>query len=225
MSYNMRALIGRLNPAARGVLEGATGLCVSRSHFSVELHHYLAKLVEIDNTDATRIFRHYGVDTSKLSREITVALDKLKRGNTGGPAISEVIMEMLKEAWSFGSLDCGEREIRTGHTLMALATHPDLSQRVRSFSKEFSKVDADLLRKNFADIVRMSPEEEFATTGGAESAAPGDAPKTGGKTQNLDQFTINLTERARKGSIDPVLGRDFEIRQVIDILTRRRQNN
>jgi type VI secretion system protein VasG len=227
MSYNMRALIGRLNPTARGVLEGATGLCVSRTHFSVELHHYLAKLVETDNTDATRIFKHYGVDTSKLSREITAALDKLRRGNTGGPAISEVVMEMLKEGWSFGSLDCGEREIRTGHTLMALAGHEDLNQRVRAFSKEFAKIDPDLLRKNFADIVRMSPEEEYAAAAAetGEPGAPGGAPKTGGKTQNLDQFTINLTERARQGRIDPVLGRDFEIRQVVDILTRRRQNN
>jgi type VI secretion system protein VasG len=227
MSYNMRALIGRLNPTARGVLEGATGLCVSRTHFSVELHHYLAKLIETDNTDATRIFRHYGVDTSKFSREITVALDKIKRGNTGGPAMSEVIMAMLKEAWSFGSLDCGEREIRTGHTIMALASHEDLSQRVRTFSKEFAKIDADLLRKDFADIVRMSPEEEFAAASAdaGEPGAPGATQKTGGKTQNLDQFTVNLTERARQGKIDTVLGRDFEIRQVIDILTRRRQNN
>jgi type VI secretion system protein VasG len=123
MSYNMRALIGKLNPTARGVLEGATGLCVSRTHFSVELHHYLAKLIETDNTDATRIFRHYGVDTSKFLREITVSLDKLKRGNTGGPALSETIMEMLKEAWSFGSLDYGAQEIRTGFTLMALASN------------------------------------------------------------------------------------------------------
>jgi type VI secretion system protein VasG len=228
MSYNMRALIGKLNPTARGVLEGATGLCVSRTHFSIELHHYLAKLLEADNTDATRIFRHYGVDTSKFSREITVALDKVKRGNTAGPAISETIMEMLKEAWSFGSLDYGANEIRTGFTLLALATNEDLSQRVRSFSKEFAKVDPELLRKNFADIVHKSPEENLAAVDAAESAggAGGAARATaGGKTQNLDQFTVNLTERARQGKLDPVLGRDFEIRQVVDILTRRRQNN
>ena len=107
-------------------MEGATGLCVSRTHYSVEFHHYLAKLVEADNTDATRIFRHYGVDTSKLTRELQVALDKMKRGNTGGPALSETIMELLKEAWSIGSLDYGAREIRTGFTVLALAQHEDL---------------------------------------------------------------------------------------------------
>lgn len=227
MSYNMRALIGRLNPAVRGVLEGATGLCVSRTHYSVEIHHYLAKLVESDNTDATRIFRHYGVDTSKLLREITAALDKMKRGNTGGPAISETVMLMLKEAWSFCSLDLGAREIRSGATILALLSNEDLSQRVRTFSKEIVKIDADLLRKDFGAIVHLSPEEEYVSSGDAETAAagPGDAPRPGGKTPNLDQYTINLTEKAKQGKLDPVLGRDFEIRQVVDILTRRRQNN
>ena len=228
MSYNMRALIGKLNPTARNVMEGATGLCVSRTHYSVEFHHYLAKLVEVDNTDATRIFRHYGVDTSKFAREIQVALDKMKRGNTGGPALSETIMELLKEAWSIGSLDYGAREIRTGFTVMALAQHEDLAQRVKSISKEFAKIDPDLLKKNFSDIVHSSPEEVEAATDEFESTgAQGGtgAAKPGGKTPNLDQFTVNLTERAKQGKIDTVLGRDFEIRQIIDILTRRRQNN
>jgi type VI secretion system protein VasG len=228
MSYNMRALIGRLNPTARAVMEGATGLCVSRTHYSVEFHHYLAKLVETDNTDATRIFRHYGVDTSKFAREIQVALDKMKRGNTGGPALSETLMEMLKEAWSVGSLDFGAREIRTGFTVLALVQHEDLSQRVRGISQEFAKIDADLLKKNFLDIVHASPEQVEAATenaGAATSGAGQGGPKTGGKTPNLDQFTVNLTEKAKQGKVDKVLGRDFEVRQIIDILTRRRQNN
>ena len=228
MSYNMRALIGRLNPTARSVMEGATGLCVSRTHYSVEFHHYLAKLVETDNTDATRIFRHYGVDTSKFAREIQVALDKMKRGNTGGPALSETIMELLKEAWSLGSLDYGAREIRTGFTVLALAQHEDLAQRVKSISKEFAKIDPDLLKKNFADIVHSSPEEVEAASQDFDSAAQGAGGgigKPGGKTPNLDQFTINLTQKAKEGKIDTVLGRDFEIRQIVDILTRRRQNN
>lgn len=228
MSYNMRALIGRLNPTARNLMEGATGLCVSRTNYSIEFHHYLAKVIEADNTDASRIFRHYGVDTTKFAREVQVALDKMKRGNTGGPALSETVMEMLKEAWSIGSLDYGAREIRTGFTVMALAQHEDLSQRVRSISKEFAKIDPALLRKNFSDIVHSSPEETLASTEDAEDhgqAAGGVGPKPGGKTPNLDQFTVNLTERARSGQLDRVLGRDFEIRQIIDILTRRRQNN
>src|SRR5918993_3715511 len=228
MSYNMRALIGRLNPTARGAMEGATGLCVSRTHYSVEFHNYLAKLVESDNTDGSRIFRHYGVDTSKFAREIQVALDKMKRGNTGGPALSETIMELLKEAWSIGSLDHGAREIRTGFTVLALAQHEDLAQRVKGISKEFAKIDPDLLKKNFEDIVHSSPEEVEAATQDFEragQAAGGGTGKPGGKTPNLDQFTVNLTQKAKEGKIDTVLGRDFEIRQIVDILTRRRQNN
>ncbi|HYZ84161.1 MAG TPA: type VI secretion system ATPase TssH [Bryobacteraceae bacterium] len=226
MSYNMRALVGRLNPTVRSVLEGATGVCVSRTHFSVEIHHYLAKLIEADNTDATRIFRHYGVDASKLNREIGVALDKIKRGNTGGPALSETLMLMLKEAWSFASLDLNAREIRTGATLVALLSNEDLSQRIRSFSKELVKIDVDLLRKDFAAIVHASPEEQMASSEESE-AGVSDVPRPAGsgKQDNLNQFTVNLTERAKQGKLDPVLGRDFEIRQVIDILTRRRQNN
>ena len=224
MSYNMRALIGKLNPTTRQVLEGATGLCVSRTHFSVEVHHYLAKLLESGNTDASRIFRHYGVDTSKLGRELQVALDKIKRGNTGGPAMSETVMEMLQDAWTVGTLDYGAQSIRTGLTVLALTRDEELSQRVRGFSREWSKIDADLLRKDFLAIVAGSEEEEIASAEG-DSGEPGSAPKVGGKQQNLDQFTVNLTQRARDGKIDPVLGRDFEIRQVIDILTRRRQNN
>src|SRR4029079_19665921 len=177
MSYNMRALIGRLNPTARGVMEGATGLCVSRTHYSVEFHHYLAKLVESDNTDATRIFRHYGVDTSKLTRELQIAPDKMKRGNTGGPPLSETIMDLLKEAWSIGSLDYGAREIRTGFTVLALAQHEDLAPRVKGISKEFAKIDANLLKKDFADICHASPEEveaatQDAATGGDGTATP-----------------------------------------------------
>jgi type VI secretion system protein VasG len=223
----MRALVGKLNPTARSVLEAAVGLCVSRTHYNVDIQHYLEKLIESDNSDASRIFRHYGVDTSRLTREITASLDKIKRGNTGGPAISETVLQMLKEAWAYGSLDFGAREIRTGYTLVALITNDDLSQRVRSFSKELAKIEPDLLKKDFADIVHSSPEESLASTEEVAEAAAGEpgAPRKGGKTQNLDQFTINLTERARKGHVDPVLGRDFEIRQIIDILTRRRQNN
>ena len=228
MSYNMRALIGKLNPTARSVMEGATGLCVSRTHYSVEFQHYLAKLLETDNTDATRIFRHYGIDTSKFAAELQVALDKMKRGNTGGPRSSETIMELLKEAWSIGSLDYGAREIRTGFTVLALAQHEDLSQRVEIDQQGVREDRCRAAEEEFADIVHSSPEEVEAASddfeaGRAQAGAGG--PKPGGKTPNLDQFTVNLTERAKQGKIDPVLGRDFEIRQIIDILTRRRQNN
>jgi type VI secretion system protein VasG len=225
MAYNMRALIGKMNPSARTVLSEATNLANASTHSTIDLQHYLARLVEADNTDATRILRHYGVDTSKFAREITVAMDKLKRGSSS-VAMSEAILKMLRESWAIGSIEYGSREIRTGLTLLALASDEDLSQRVRGFSKEFAKIDPELLRKDFAEILHGSPEEESAAAGaGEQAAAGGGAARPGGKTTNLDQFTVNLTGRAREGKLDPVLGRDFEVRQVVDILTRRRQNN
>ena len=186
-------------------------------------------LSTVDNTDATRIFRHYGVDTSKLTRELQVALDKMKRGNTGGPALSETIMELLKEAWSIGSLDYGAREIRTGFTILALAQHEDLSQRVKSISKEFAKIDADLLKKNFADIVhslagRSRGRDHRSSTPLAKPAEPVDRSRAARHRTSTSSPSISR-ERAKQGKIDAVLGRDFEIRQIVDILTRRRQNN
>jgi type VI secretion system protein VasG len=224
MNYNMRALIGKLNPAARNVLAEATNLCNASTHSSVEVQHYLARLLEADNTDATRIFRHYGVDTSRLGKEISIALDKMKRGSSS-VAMSETVVRTLHEAWATSSIEYGSRTIRTGAIVLALAQNEDLNQRIRQFSKEFNKVDPDLLRKDFLTIVGGSPEEEHERSTAASESAAGSAVRPGSKTPNLDQFTVNLTERAKEGRLDPVLGRDFEIRQVIDILTRRRQNN
>ncbi len=135
---------------------------------------------------------------------------------------------MLLEAWTIGSIDYGAGQVRTGFTILALATNDELVRLMRDVSREFQKIQADALRKDFASIVGNSSEEEEAAVAAATAAAPGApsaGPRPGGKSPNLDQFTINLTEKAKTGKIDPVLGRDFEIRQVVDILMRRRQNN
>jgi type VI secretion system protein VasG len=151
-------------------------------------------------------------------------LDKLKTGNARTPALSPSLMKMLTEAWTIGSLDFGATQIRTGFIVLALATNDELVRLMREISKEFQKVQGEALRKDFAALVSGSQED--AMTAGTEETIPGTAPRTGsGKTPNLDQYTVNLTENARLGKIDPVLGRDFEIRQVVDILMRRRQNN
>lgn len=224
MSYNMKAIIGKLNPAARTVLAEATNLANASTHSTIDLQHYLARLVEADNTDANRIFRYFGIDTARLSGEISSALDKMKRG-ASSLAMSPAIIQAVREAWTIGSIDFGSRTVRTGTILLAITTDEDLAQRVRGFSRELAKIDSDVLRKNFADIVGGSPEDEQEYAAASAEASSGAAAKPGSKTPNLDQFTINLTGKAKEGKLDPVLGRDFEIRQVIDILTRRRQNN
>jgi type VI secretion system protein VasG len=222
---NLKSLIGKLNDSTRGALEAAAGLCLARTHYDIEVEHYLTKLLDSTDNDATAIFKHFEVDTSRLSGELARALDKLKTGNARTPALSPTLMKMLIEAWTVGSIDYNAAQVRTGFTILALATNDELVRLMREVSREFQKIQAASLRKDFAAIVGSSAEEAQAAVAAAVPGAPSAGPRPGGKSPNLDQFTINLTEKAKTGKIDPVLGRDFEIRQVVDILMRRRQNN
>ena len=228
MKVNLKALIGRLNDPCRSALEGAAGLCLSRTNYDVEIEHLLLKLMEAADSDLARILRQYEIDPSRLSKDITRALDRLKTGNSRTPALSPRIPQLVEDAWLLSSVDFGASKIRSGHLVLALLANEDLSRLAREVSKEFANVSVESLRKNLADITAGTAEDKAAVALGAPSAGPGvagESAATPGKTQALDQYTVDLTAKARKGAIDPVLGRDFEIRQVIDILTRRRQNN
>ncbi len=222
---NLKSLIGKLNDSTRGALEAAAGLCLARTHYDIEVEHYLTKLLDSTDNDAAAIFKHFEVDTSRFSGELARALDKLKTGNARTPALSPTLMKMLIEAWTVGSIDYSAGQVRTGFTILALATNDELVRLMREVSREFQKIQAATLRKDFAAIVGGSVEEAQAAQAAATPGTPSAGPRPGGKSPNLDQFTINLTEKAKTGKIDPVLGRDFEIRQVVDILMRRRQNN
>jgi type VI secretion system protein VasG len=225
MGLNLKSLIGKLNDQARSALEGAAGLCLSRTHYDIEIEHYLSKLLDSQSDDFAKIAKHFGVDKSRLTAELARSMDKLKSGNARTPAISPSVLKMLTQAWTVGSIDFNASEVRTGFTILALVSDEELARIARDISREFQKIQPEALRNDFAKIVADSSEEtvEAAEDAAGAPAAPGHA--VGGKTPNLNQFTVNLTENARLGKIDPVLGRDFEIRQVIDILTRRRQNN
>ncbi|MGD2153000.1 MAG: type VI secretion system ATPase TssH [Gemmatimonadales bacterium] len=222
MSIDLKALIGRLNHETRGAVEAAAGLCLSRTHYDVEIEHFLLKLLDDTDTDCAFILKHYGVDRSRLAKELTDSIDRLKSGNARTPALSPSLVKTLSEAWLLGSLDYGATQVRTGHTIVALATNDELSRLLKETSREFGKIPGESLRKDFAAIVGSSVEEAGAPTPGP---APEAAKRPDGKTPKLDQFTLNLTQRARDGELDPVLAREFEVRQVVDILTRRRQNN
>lgn len=224
---NLKALVGKLNDSTRGALEAAAGLCLARTHYDIEVEHYLTKTLDATDNDVNAILKHFEIDTSRFAGELARAMDRLKSGNARSPALSPTLVKMMTEAWSIGSIDYGATSIRSGFTIVALVTNDELGRLMRDVSREFQKIQADTLRKDFASIVATSREEGQAAITGASVAETGAAtgPKPGGKAPNLDQFTINLTERAKTGKIDPVLGRDFEIRQVIDILMRRRQNN
>ncbi|MDH5259499.1 MAG: AAA family ATPase, partial [Gammaproteobacteria bacterium] len=207
-------------------LESATGLCLSRTHYDVEVEHWLLKLVEQTDSDIEAILNNYDVDISHLVADLTRALDSFKTGNARPPALSPRIIDVAREAWLLASLDYGETKLRSGHILCAMLNDSDLARLAGSISKEFAKVTAHTLRKEFAGIVASTSETQMDSglPAGAGEAG-GQAPRAGGKTPGLDQFTVDLTEKARRGEIDPVLGRDAEIRQIVDILSRRRQNN
>jgi len=225
MDVNLRSLIGKFNPATRSATEAAAGLCLSRTHYNVEIEHYLTKLMEASDGDFAAIAKHAEIDRARFSTELTRALDRFKTGNGRTPTLSPDLVEAMVQAWTIASIEFGVAQIRTGFTLLALVSSDKLSRMMREISKEFPKISAEDLRKNFFQIVRGSQEDIAAATAAETAGSESGTRPTGGKTPHLDQYTVNLTENAKGGKIDPVLGRDFEIRQIIDILTRRRQNN
>jgi type VI secretion system protein VasG len=224
MATNLKGLVGKLNEPSRNTLEAAAGFCLARTHYDIEIEHYLLKLLEATDGDFQRIAKHFGVNKSRLAADLTRSLDKLKSGNARTPAFSPSLVKMLSEAWTIGSLEFGSAQIRSGFAILAVVTQDDLARMIRESTSEFQKINADVLKKDFWNIVAGSPEDAVTAAAGATAAGavPGSA---GGKTPNLDQFTVDLTANARAGKVDPVLGRDQEIRQIVDILTRRRQNN
>jgi type VI secretion system protein VasG len=227
MAANLKSLISKLNDTCRQTLESAAGLCVARTHYNVEIEHFLIRLLEHTDDDSSKIFHHFGIDPSRLGNELNKSLDKFKRGNSRTPAFSPDLMQMFTDAWTLGSLEFGGRMIRSGHVILALTQSPSLWRLVRESSREIGRIVPADLRSEFPSIVSGTSEDAGAAVEEAEEdGEEGPAQvRGGGKTENLDQFTNDVTEQARSGKLDPVLGRDAEIRQIIDILMRRRQNN
>ncbi len=229
MTANLKGLIGKLNDTTRNTLEAAAGFCLARTHYDIEVEHFLLKLLDVTDSDLPRILKQFGVDKSRLTGDLTRSLDKLKSGNARTPAFSPTLTDMLSEAWTIGSIDFGSAQVRTGFCILAIASSGDLSRLMREVTREFQKISAETLHKDFWNIVAGSPEDQETAQAvpiGVEGLPQGAAGiPAAGKQQNLNQFTIDLTANAKAGKIDAVLGRDHEIRQIIDILTRRRQNN
>ncbi|MGC0773945.1 MAG: type VI secretion system ATPase TssH [Candidatus Acidiferrum sp.] len=229
MTTNLKGLIGKLNDTTRNTLEAAAGFCLARTHYDIELEHFLLKLLDVTDSDLPRILKQFGVDKSRLTGDLTRSLDKLKSGNARTPSFSPSLTDMLSGAWNVGSLDFGSAQVRTGFCILAIASSGDLSRLMREVTREFQKISAEALHNDFWNIVAGSAEDQETAQAvplGVEGLPQGAAGiPAAGKQQNLNQFTIDLTANAKAGKIDAVLGRDHEIRQIIDILTRRRQNN
>ena len=220
MSVDLRSLIAKLDSASRGAMEGAAALCQSRAHYDVEVEHLLAKLLDRADGDTLHIVRRFELDRSRLTADLARSLDGLRSGNARTPSLSPSVVQLLSDAWMIASVDHAVREVRPGHMILALVHSPELARLAREISRELGRIDATQLKQQFGEIVKA----EASGDGVPSDSADGAMARAGG-TPSLDQYTIDLTARARAGLIDPVMGRDAEIRQVVDILTRRRQNN
>jgi type VI secretion system protein VasG len=225
-------LFGKLNPIAYKAVESATIFCKMRGNPYVELVHWLHQLFQLNDSDQHRILRYFAIDVSRLAADLTTALDKLPRGATSISDFSPHLEEAVERGWVFGSLLFGENRVRTGHVTVALLKTPTLRNVFLNLSKEFSKIKLETLTDKFTEVTGGSPEDRLgaADQAGSAGVAPGEtsgaiAPAAMGKQEALGRFAVDLTEKARKGEIDPILGRDEEIRQIVDILMRRRQNN
>ncbi|CAI0746948.1 type VI secretion system ATPase TssH [Serratia quinivorans] len=214
-------LFGKLDSLLFTSLESATAFCKLRGNPYVELAHWLHQLMQAPEADLQQVIRHFALDEGQLARDIVEALDRLPRGASAISDLSEHIDSAVERAWVYGSLKFGAAQIRGGHLLLGILKTYSLRHLLKAISPQFDRINADLLMEQFATITAHSAENSL--TPGAQVDTTPTAAQTGGSV--LAQYAQDLTAKARNGEIDPVTGRDEEIRQIVDILMRRRQNN
>lgn len=224
------ALFGKLNSVAYKAIEAATVFCKLRGNPYVELVHWLHQLLQLQDSDLHRIIRQFDVEPARLARDLTDALDRLPRGSTSITDLSSQVEESVERGWVYGSLMFDSSQVRTGYLLVGILKTSSLRNALLSLSAEFSKVKVEALSERFDEYVDDSPENHLSASDGFNAAAPGEAsaslaPAAMGKQEALQRFTVDLTAQARAGKLDAIVGRDEEIRQLVDILMRRRQNN
>src|SRR5574337_2147691 len=227
------ALFGKLNKLAFRCIESATVFCKLRGNPYVELVHWIHQILQLQDSDLHRIVKQFNLNPSNLARDITDALDRLPRGSSSISDLSSNVEEAVERGWVFATLMFGEAQVRTGYLIVGCTRTRSLRHALINISAEFDKIKPEALTEKFAEVVGGSPEDGQSANDGFRmggGAAPGEAsaamsPAQMGKQEALAQFTIDLTEQARNGKMDPIVGRDDEIRQLVDILMRRRQNN
>jgi type VI secretion system protein VasG len=226
------ALFGKLNGLAYQAIDSATVFCKMRGNPYVELVHWLHQILQLQDSDLDRIVKYFELNLSNLARDMTTVLDRLPRGSTSLQDLSSHVDEAVERGWVYGTLMFGDSRVRTGYLLVGILKTGGLRRALEGISKEFGKINLDTLTGQFQQIVGGSPEENLASTDGTQlgreetpSAEGGLASAPLGKQEALGRFSVDLTERARQGGIDPIVARDKEIRQIVDILMRRRQNN
>ncbi len=224
ITIDLKSLVGKLNETCRNTLEAAAGLCLARTHYNVEIEHWILKLLEIPDSDITALVEKFELDPGKLTSDLNRELDKLKSGNTRAPALSPNVVDLAKNAWMLASVEFMHPQITSAHMLASLLLDDNLRRSSDITGGELKKIPPESLRTLIPGIVGSTAESISAGIGDTSSSKTTDS-ATPTNTPSLDKFTINLSKDAENGKIDPVLGRDEEVRQIIDILTRRRQNN
>ncbi|SDG36835.1 type VI secretion system protein VasG [Pseudomonas benzenivorans] len=225
------ALFGKLNSLAYKAIEAATVFCKLRGNPYVELVHWLHQLLQLQDSDLHQLIRQFNIDPARLARDITESLDRLPRGSTSITDLSSHVEEAVERGWVYGSLMFGESQVRSAYLVVGILKTPSLRHALSAISAEFDKIKVESLIERFDDYLGSSPENGLAASDGFNAgSAPGEAsgamaPSALGKQEALKRFTVDLTEQARSGKLDPIVGRDEEIRQLVDILMRRRQNN
>jgi type VI secretion system protein VasG len=227
-----KVLFGKLNQVGYRSIEAATVFCKMRGNPVVEVAHWIHQILQLEDSDLRRAMEHFGCEPGRVAADLSQALERLPRGATTIRDFASDLEEGVKSAWMIATLMYGESQVRTGHVLAALLEDRGLRGALVGVSGEFEKLSYSRLTDGFDEILGDSPEARMRAQHGfdAGAAAPGEAsaalrPAELGRQEALEQFTVDLTEQARNGEIDAIVGRDPEIRQLIDILMRRRQNN
>ncbi len=228
MSLDLRALIGRLSDTSRRALEGAAGICLSRTHYEVEMEHWFAKLLEESAGDLPKILQHFDVGPDRFLADLNRTLDTFKTGNSRRPDLSTTIELLAREGWVNASINFGLGKVRSGTLFLAALQDVRLRRRLIDTHGDLRNVNLEVLEQDLPKIVEGSVED--GEVGGIETGPARDLSQPGAasgstRTPGLDKYTVDMTRQAREGKIDPVLGRDPEIRQIFDILMRRKQNN
>lgn len=224
------SLFAKLNPIAFKSVEGATVLCKLRGNPYVQLVHWVAQILQQDDSDWHHILRHFELDASAVLADVQRALERQPGGAQGISDLSEHVTNAVERAWVYGSLMFGAQKVRTGHVLVALLKTDFLLHELLKISPRFKQIPEAALSEHFVQLVANSAEQSLLTADVPPGALPGQASgampaaQFGGE-EALTRYTVDLTDKARKGEIDPVCGRELEVRQIVDILLRRRQNN
>lgn len=226
ISINIKGLVAKLNPTLKTSLEGAAGLAMANSQYNVEIEHWLAKLLEHPDTDLIKLLDAYDIEAEALQTQLTRTIEQFKKGNTRPPALSQTLVDLVTQSWLLASAEYGHAQVTTGHLLTAAMLDQSLSNQLKNALPVLSALSGEALKTFAQSVIGTTSESALvqqAASGSASGPASSQADPMAGSA--LSKFTINLTAKAQGGDMDPVLGRDEEIRQLIDVLMRRRQNN